>query len=406
MQDNQPYFSILIPCFKRPEYAREALQSVLAQTCADYEIVVSNNGADAAVHQSVTDLIRDHRVRYVESASVLSMPDHWEYLRSIVKGKYILVLTDRSVLVRDALKIIKNTHAAMPGVSQVISWAWDLYYNDEKILMKHKGDGHIAIINSRDYLRCTARYDVSEYPYALPRGLNSCISVEILNAISDYCGSAFGRLNPDFSVGYRCLHTVENYVHMDNSLMISQGLKLSNGGNSAKGEGSDYIKSVGLTMETAFNKVPVKLPFVAAGVPQDLLTSFDIYENLDCLQEFNWVQFYISCINELDLKTTSQSISKSTIRSFEEEIRMALAQESPKVQAGVASALKDQQTPRYRLSLFLRRIFSKYVPNTLRVYVMQMRGGIRFESALLVKLNLPAYVTILQKSTDCSEISR
>lgn len=383
MQDSQPYFSILIPCFKRPVYARDALQSVLAQTCADYEVVVSNNGADAAVHESLADLTGDHRVRYVESALALSMPDHWEYLRSLVRGKYVLVLTDRSVLKRDALRIIQNTHDAMPGASKVVSWAWDDYYNDEKIIMRRKGDGQAAIIDSRDYLRRTAGYCDSEFPYALPRGLNSCISTEILNAISDRCGSAFGRLTPDFSVGYRCLHTVENFVHIDASLMISQGLKLSTGGNCTTGDASDYIRSVGLTMDAAFDKVPVKLPFVAVAIAQDLLKTFEVYENLDCERKFNRVQFYVSCIKELDLKKTSQFLSRTTISTFEEEMRAALAEESPDVQTAVAFTLKGQRTLRYRLRLFLRRVFSKYVPNAVRVHIMQMRGGIRIESVLL-----------------------
>ncbi len=382
MQDSQPYFSVLIPCFKRPEYARQALQSVLIQTCADYEVVISNNGADAEVHESINDLAKDCRVRYVESTVVLSMPDHWEYLRSLVRGKYVLILTDRSVLKRDALRMIKETHEEIPSLSNVLSWAWDLYYNEEKILMRHTGEGEVAIINSRNYLRSTARYEDNAYPYALPRGLNSCISVEILNTIATYCGTVFGRLNPDFSVGYRCLHTVDSFVHMNTSLMVSQGLKLSNGGNSAKGEGGDYIKSVGLTMELAFDKIPVKLPFVAAGVPQDLLASFDVYGNMECKREFNWVQFYVSCINEVDLKKINRSISRSAIRTFEKKIRMALVQESPEVQAGVASTLKKQRTLRYRIRMFLRRIFSKYLPEALRVHVMRIRGGIRVDSAL------------------------
>ncbi|MBT8593857.1 glycosyltransferase family 2 protein [Polynucleobacter paneuropaeus] len=383
MQESQPYFSILVPCFKRPEYAREALYSILAQTYSNYEVVISNNGADGEVRKSVIDLAGDKRVRYVESAAVLSMPDHWEYLRSLVGGKYVLVLTDRSVLKPDALKIIQRMHDAMPGVSEVISWPWDLYYNDEKILMRYKGDGQAAIINSQEYLLCAASYSDSAYPYALPRGLNSCISNEILNTISDYCGSAFGRLNPDFSVGYRCLHTVKNFVHLDASLMVSQGLKLSNGGNSAKGEGGDYIESVGLTMESAFDKVPVKLPFVAAGMPQDLLASFDIYENRDGQREFNLVGFYVSCINELDLKKATRTLSAQTLNAFELHLRSALEKESLDLQQRVKDVCDFQKTLRFRYMFIVKRIVNKYLPNIARGHIMQMRGGIRLESALL-----------------------
>jgi glycosyltransferase involved in cell wall biosynthesis len=382
MDNLAPYFSILIPCFRRPEYAKEALESVLLQTGDDYEVIVSNNGADLAVRESIAQLTADRRVDYVEPSSLLSMPDHWEYLKARVRGKYVLVLTDRSVLKKNALRLIKSVHDAIPWKSEVVSWAWDLYYNDEKILIRHGGDGCSVVINSHDYLLRAARYLDDSYPYALPRGLNSCISSKVLNQISDHCGSSFGRLNPDFSLGYRCLHTVDEFVHIDGALMISQGLRLSNGGNSTVGDGSAYIKTLGLTMAEAFDKVPIKLPFVAAGIPQDLLKAFDQYNNVNCAQMFNRAQFFVNCFIELDLKKSNRSMSKATVNDFEMEIFSVLSRESVQVRAEVQASLRALRTLRYRLKLFFKGLFSKYAPTCCRILLMRMRGGVKIASAL------------------------
>ena len=81
----------------------EAIESVLLQNFQDIELVVSNNGADAALRDVAEKYRSNAGVRYVEQPEVLNMPTHWEKVTQELVGEYILILTDRSVLKAGAL---------------------------------------------------------------------------------------------------------------------------------------------------------------------------------------------------------------------------------------------------------------------------------------------------------------
>jgi glycosyltransferase involved in cell wall biosynthesis len=60
----EPYFSIIIPTFNRPEMLRRAIASVLSQTYEDWEIVIVDDGGDQAVSAAMMEGFRDQRIRY------------------------------------------------------------------------------------------------------------------------------------------------------------------------------------------------------------------------------------------------------------------------------------------------------------------------------------------------------
>lgn len=62
----EPFFSVVIPTYRRPALLREAIDSVLAQTCGDFELIVVDDDPALSAREALAGIV-DHRVRYVEN---------------------------------------------------------------------------------------------------------------------------------------------------------------------------------------------------------------------------------------------------------------------------------------------------------------------------------------------------
>jgi hypothetical protein len=98
-----PLFSVVIPTYNRSDLLVRAVQSVLAQTLDDFEVVVSDNHSpdDTAVAIAKID---DPRLRYVATPEHLVLPDSWEFARHQGHGKLMMVLSDDDAMVPDTLE--------------------------------------------------------------------------------------------------------------------------------------------------------------------------------------------------------------------------------------------------------------------------------------------------------------
>ena len=60
-----PFFSIIIPVYNVEKYLCQCLQSVLEQTCKDYEVIlVENNSTDGSMAVCVAYARENERKRY------------------------------------------------------------------------------------------------------------------------------------------------------------------------------------------------------------------------------------------------------------------------------------------------------------------------------------------------------
>jgi len=67
-----PAISVIIPCYKQAEFLPEAVESVIAQTFTDWEVVIVDDGSPDPTGQVADDLVRRHptrRIRAVRQAN-------------------------------------------------------------------------------------------------------------------------------------------------------------------------------------------------------------------------------------------------------------------------------------------------------------------------------------------------
>lgn len=88
---NKPLVSVCIPVYNGARYLPEAIDSVLAQSFKDYElIVVDNNSCDETA--SIVRSYNDEHIYYHKNPKTLTMAENWNKCISLCLGKYICLL--------------------------------------------------------------------------------------------------------------------------------------------------------------------------------------------------------------------------------------------------------------------------------------------------------------------------
>jgi Glycosyltransferase like family 2 len=326
-----PLLSIVIPARLRPGLLRDAILSTLNQDYGDFELLVSNNGADADVRAAVSPFLADPRIRYVEQRDILDMVTHWEQVTREIQGEYLLVLTDRSAFKQGAFRRIATT--LQDTKADAVSWPWDLYYEKLKLHWPHKVNlGRTRILDVEEELVRCANGLFREFFRTLPRGSNSCVSRALIERIRARQGQAFRPLYPDFSFAFSCLLNSNKAAYIAEPLFISQGIEVGNG-NGLLGDARPYIDSLGLA--EPLRDVPVKVPLVLNGIAQDFLAAVREYQRPDLAQRLNKAQYYLNCLYEIEEKRSKGLVSSTDLGNIELALHAAIASESKTVQDAV-----------------------------------------------------------------------
>lgn len=110
---NTPLVSFCIPTYNRPEYLRRAIESCLAQTCQDFEIIITDNSTNDESAQIVAK-INDPRIRYYSNnGNIGATPSHIRAV-SMVRGKYVQFLMDDDLIKPKFLELMIDAFKRTP----------------------------------------------------------------------------------------------------------------------------------------------------------------------------------------------------------------------------------------------------------------------------------------------------
>jgi glycosyltransferase involved in cell wall biosynthesis len=108
-----PSFSVILPVRNGWQYVQECVESILAQTCPDFDLIVlDNQSTDNTVPwlRSQTD----SRIRLYNSSSSLSIVDSWARAIGVEKREYMTLIGHDDVLDPDFLLTIKRAIGRFP----------------------------------------------------------------------------------------------------------------------------------------------------------------------------------------------------------------------------------------------------------------------------------------------------
>lgn len=90
-----PKFSVCIPAYKS-RFLEECIQSVLAQSFDDFELVVLNDCSPEPVKR-IVDTFEDTRIRYYENehnVGAVRLTDNWNKCVALAQGEYLVMMGD------------------------------------------------------------------------------------------------------------------------------------------------------------------------------------------------------------------------------------------------------------------------------------------------------------------------
>ena len=85
-------FSILIPAYKA-QYLAECIDSILAQTYSNFELVIVNDASPQNLDE-IVGRYHDDRIRYFKNCGALHVVDNWNKCLAYAKGDYVICMGD------------------------------------------------------------------------------------------------------------------------------------------------------------------------------------------------------------------------------------------------------------------------------------------------------------------------
>lgn len=243
MNNELPFFSVIIPSKNRAEYIGATIRTCMMQDYPNLEIIVSD---DCSTDNSVAIIeelaAKDNRIKLFAHKKHLGMRDNFEFALNQVKPGYVMALGGDDGLtpgcIRRMYEILRDT-----GL-ELLAWTPPTFCyetpesNGKNILLiRRKKNVGVKILKSKDYLQKIAKtfvYQIDECPMFYMKGVASTRLVDrVKSRTAD--GSFYYCPTPDGFSGIVLAGEVEQYAFTYEPLSM--------GGTTPKSQGQNYRRT-------------------------------------------------------------------------------------------------------------------------------------------------------------------
>lgn len=225
-----PLFSLAIPTRNRAGLARMSVGYALNQDFSDFEVIILDNSDRRELSEAE---FPDPRCKLVPSTEVLSMRDNWERIFDIAKGEFVLVLSDKDMLLPGALKrlarLIDRTRADM------ITFRKACYGHDAAFHSTIQVCSGAATLNQSSEV-LTSWFGQVQHYHDAPMIYNSAVRRSVFLDLKKSAGRFFTGTSPDIASGAILMAKLGQYYLLDRPLVLSWYGDWSIGVSSARGE--------------------------------------------------------------------------------------------------------------------------------------------------------------------------
>lgn len=225
-----PRLTVIVPTCDRPDTLRACLETVLAQTSGDLQLVVSDNFSrpeTAAVIRSFSD----PRITAVRTDRRLGMSAHWDFALQHARGEWVTVVGDDDGLLLDGAERFLSL-AGRAGVDAISSlrcmYVWPMAgRSGEGELTVLQGSG-FDVRDSREWLEIVLRQGESyaHLPWIYTGGF---VRRAVLDSIRARMGRCFSSMNPDIYSAVAVASAIPRYGYSHEPFSIGGTSSHSNG---------------------------------------------------------------------------------------------------------------------------------------------------------------------------------
>jgi len=128
VKTKKPLVTVIMPTFNQEKFLRRAINSLLKQTLADWELIIVNDGSTDNTFDVVQDFLGDKRIKYLQNASNKGLGASINGALEIAQGKYIAYLPSDDIYYKDHLLSLFETLQKNPSASLAYS-SFIYHYN-------------------------------------------------------------------------------------------------------------------------------------------------------------------------------------------------------------------------------------------------------------------------------------
>jgi glycosyltransferase involved in cell wall biosynthesis len=230
MAEPRPVLSLIIPTRERAGTLVHTLATALEQRSDDYEVVVSDN-ASADNTRQVVESFDDPRIRYINTASRLSMCGNYEFAVEHARGDYVLIIGDDDAVIPGKLDFLLEKLREAP---EPLIHTWPLHIYDWPVsgaparLTYRAGTGAPYEIDLRARARFAMTMGGWKY-YELPSPYHSAVPRSILDALRQRTGKIFHSTQPDVFTAMAIPAFAERAINLNQPISFNGRSARSNG---------------------------------------------------------------------------------------------------------------------------------------------------------------------------------
>ncbi len=112
--NNKPWVSFCMSTYKRPDFLRTQIGSLLQQTFNDFEIVISDNDPEGSGREAISQF-NDKRIDYQVNPENLGMVKSFNKSLSRARGEFVVMITDDDPVYHDMLETLHKLYLKYPG---------------------------------------------------------------------------------------------------------------------------------------------------------------------------------------------------------------------------------------------------------------------------------------------------